>query len=95
MSRECEFCQDADTRRREAEAALAAAEAKLADERKHADALVERVREVLEYDALHGGDPGWEASLQDEHKTGPNNPHTLASHLNAHAARRAAEVGNG
>ena len=78
-------------RAEKAETSLAAAEAKLADERKHADELAERVRTVLERDLRIAGDPWCEPALQDEHKTGPSNADTLASLVAAHAARRKEE----
>ena len=79
----------------ELRAALAAAEAALSDERRRNDEWAHRVGVVMQYDARHGGDPGWEPALQDEHKTGPNNEDTFASLLATHRARRAAEVANG
>jgi hypothetical protein len=33
-----------------------------------ADALRARVSELLEYESAHGGDPGYESTLQDEYK---------------------------
>lgn len=66
--------------------------AALADERKHADELADRVAHVMERDREIAGDPRCEPALQDEHKTGPRNDYTLASLLDAHAARRAKEA---